>query len=113
MTPRDILVEIRAAGGDLRVVDGKLSVVRRHVVPDALVSVARENAAGLRAILAEHVSTGSATEAVIAAQRLLRSRRWQFEPAPCDFPIGPAGRYCERCGAPFLTHHDPRRGRAR
>jgi len=113
VTPQDILVEIRAVGGYLQVVDGKLSILRRHFVPDALVSIARENAAGLRAILAENTSTGSATEAVIAAQRLLRSRRWQFEPAPCDFPIGPAGRYCERCGAPFLTHHDPRRDRAR
>ena len=114
MTAPQILDAIRRHGGDLRISDlGKLQVVDRDRVPDELVVAAREHAADLKAIVREHLPTAGPADAVLAAQRLLRSRRWPFTAAPCYFSIGPAGGDCARCGASFLSHQDPRRGRPR
>ena len=114
MTAPQILAAIRRHGGDLQISEiGKLQIVDRDRVPDELVRAARERAADLKAIVREHLPTAGPADAVLAAQTLLRSRRWPFRAAPCDFPIGPAGTDCKRCGSSFLTHQDPRRGRAR
>ena len=112
MTALQILAAIRRLGGDLRISEmGKLQVVGRDCVPDDLVEAARGRAADLKAIVREHLSTGSASDAVIAAARLLRDGKWGYSPMSCDFHVGRAREDCRRCGAGFASHARTGRGR--
>jgi len=109
VTARAILAAIRRAGGDLVISEaGKLRVVGRDRVPDEIVAAAKAHVADLRALFQEHVEAPSASDAVLAAQRLLRAGKWPPASAPCPFPIGPPGSDCQRCGASYLEHVAPR-----
>jgi hypothetical protein len=106
MTAQALLAEVRARGADVVLTAGGVRLRGASRVPD-LVDRLRERAADLRAVLLERSPDASATDAVLAAQRLLRECRWESRPAPCAFPIGPPGADCMRCGGSWLEHLAP------
>lgn len=112
MTATEIVKRVRAHGGDIELLpDGhRLVLVHRRSIPDDLAAMARLRAADLRALLAEQ-SAATATDTVLAAQRLLRDGLWPATPGVCDFLIGRNGEDCKRCRASWYEHYPrPRDG---
>jgi len=109
MTARGVIDVLRRHGAHLEInAAGKLELVGR--VPDDVFELTRDRAGDLKALLRE-MSAGSASDAVIAAARLLRDGKWGYSPMSCDFHVGRAREDCRRCGAGFASHARTGRGR--
>jgi hypothetical protein len=104
VTASEIVRQVRESGGDVGLLpDGRIALLRRSRIPDALAAIARGHVADLRAFVAE-TRPGTASDAVLTAQRLLREGRFLHQRAPCAFHCGDADQSCERCGAPWDEH---------
>jgi hypothetical protein len=91
VTAPEVVASVRACGGDLLVVDGRLAIAGRSRVPEAVAELVKRHAPAVRAYLAE-------------AQ--VSNEHQQTSP-PCAFHCGPAGDDCFRCGATWSDHFRP------
>ena len=108
MTASEIVRKVRESGGDVGLLpDGRVALLRRSRIPDALATIARDRVADLRALVAE-MHAGTASDAVLSAQAILRQGRFPREEPPCRYHTGLPRERCRRCGAPLAPHYEVR-----
>jgi len=105
MMAAEIVRRVREAGAELRLGGPTgIELVRYRRLDDATLDSIQRHRDAIRAILEEQAAQ-TATDAVLAAQRLLRECRFPPEPAPCNFHTGYTTEPCKRCGATLAGHH--------
>jgi hypothetical protein len=103
ITPAEILYQAERRGCRFAVVGGRLRATPK-VGDDALYGAIGANKDAIVALLRER-EAACATDAVSAAQRLLRHGRFPAtRPEDCGFLCGYPGALCERCGTPWPEH---------
>lgn len=104
MTVTSLLVQAKILGVGLHLEGDYLRYRGRRSAIDKLLPTLRAEKLNLFAFLREREVVPTATDAVLAAQRLLRECRFPATAPFCDFLGGP-GETCQRCGASCLEHH--------
>ena len=106
MNAADLVRHVHDAGANLRLGGPTgIELVRYRRIDAETIDAIRAHRDSVRAFLAEQ-DAATATDAVLAAQRLLREGRWpQIERDRCGFDIGYSGEDCKRCGASVAEHY--------
>jgi hypothetical protein len=111
VTAPDLIVEAERRGACFRVLGERLEAAPARVFDSSLAAEVGRHKSEIVAILRECEGM-TATDAVLAAQRLLRECKFLAEPPVCAFLTGRPGEECRRCGASWSEHYPPSDGRA-
>jgi len=105
VTALDLIVEAERRGARFCVLGDRLEATPARVFDTALVTEIGKHKPEIVAVLLER-SALTATDAVLAAQRLLREGLWpKVAPEDCRFFIGHgADAVCRRCGSSWDEH---------
>lgn len=104
MTALEVFQRAAELGVKLGLVDGEIEYRGRLAAIEAIMPDLRANASTIAALLRERASVPCASDAVIAAQTLLRNGRWALQVGPCAFFTGVPASKCLRCGVAWIDH---------